>query len=74
MGFTEQERTALKAVASSASMKADSKRLRDDRINPFIRDGKVDCDLVVEFLTEYNEFLGHPVKERWSFVEKDMRL
>ncbi len=74
MGFTEQEKGELLAVASSATMKADSLRLRDGRINPFIRDGIVDCDRVIEFLTEFNEFLGHPSNRRWSFVEKQMKL
>ncbi len=74
MGFTEQEKAELLAFASSPSMKADSRRLREERINPFVRDGVVDCDRVLEFLTEFNEFLGHPVNEHWSFVEKNMKL
>ncbi len=74
MGFTELEKAELLAVASSATMKADSLRLRDERINPFIKDGIVDCDRVIEFLTEFNEFLGHPANKRWSFVEKQMKL
>ena len=74
MEFNEQEKMELLAVASSATMRGDSQRLRVERINPFIKHGKVDCDRVVEFLTEYNAFLGHPVKECWNFVEKDMKL
>jgi hypothetical protein len=74
MALSEQEKAELLAVVSSPSMKADSQRLQEERINPFVIDGVVDCDRVLEFLTEFNEFLGHPVNEHWRFVEKDMKL
>jgi hypothetical protein len=74
MRFSEQEKEELRAVASSASMRADSQRLLAGRNIPFMKGGIVDCDLVVEFLTKYNEFLNNPIKSRWSFVEKEMKL
>jgi hypothetical protein len=74
MGFSEQEKEELRSVASSASMRADSRRLRAGRINPFIMHGNVDSDRVVEFLTEYNEFLNNPMKPRWIFIEENMKL
>lgn len=36
--------------------------------------GEVECDRVIEFLTQYNEFLGHPRKERTPFTERNMKL
>lgn len=74
MGFSEREKEELRTVASSASMRADSQRLRAGRINPFIMNGNVDCDRVLEFLTEYNQFLNNPIKPRWIFIEKNMKL
>ncbi len=49
-------------------------RLHGTRHNPFIVDGVVDCGRVTEFLTEYNEFLNHPVKPRREFIERNMKL
>ena len=74
MGLTEREKEELRAIASSASMRADSRRLRTGRINSFINNGFVDCSRVVEFLTEYNRFLDNPMKPHWSFSEKEMKL
>ena len=74
MQINEQEKSELKALAASESMRADSVRLRAARPNPFMVDGKVDCDRVMEFLTDYNEFLNHPMKPHWTFIEKKMRL
>jgi hypothetical protein len=74
MELTDEEKAELRALARSESMRADSELLRATRHNPFIVNGEVDCDRVMEFLTEYNEFLGHPRKVRQPFIEKDMKL
>ena len=74
MRLTEQEKAELRTFAASESMRADSERMRAFRLNPFMVDGKVDCDRVMEFLTDYNEFLNHPMKPRREFIEKNMKL
>lgn len=74
MRLNELEKSELIALAESKSMRADSERLKATRPNPFMVDGKVDCDRVIEFLTEYNEFLNHPMKPHREFIEKNMRL
>jgi len=74
MQINKQEKSDLRALAASESMRADSERLRAARPNPFMVDGKVDCDRVMEFLTDYNEFLNHPMKPHLTFIEKNMRL
>jgi hypothetical protein len=74
MQINEQEKSELKALAESESMRANSERLRATRPNPFMVDGKVDCDKVMEFLTDYNEFLNHPMKPHRAFIEKNMKL
>jgi hypothetical protein len=74
MPFTDEEKAELRAFAASESMRADSERLRATRHNPFMVDGTVDCDRVIEFLTEYNEFLNHPRKLHRKFIEKNMKL
>jgi hypothetical protein len=74
MPFSDREKEELRACAVSESMRTDADRLSANRYNPFIIDGVVDCDRVVEFLTDYNEFLGHPRKPRRPFVEREMNL
>ncbi len=74
MPFSDHEKAELRAAAASESLRADCERLRATRHNPFMVDGKVDCDRVIDFLTEYNEFLNHPLKPRRVFVETNMKL
>lgn len=74
MRLSEDEKTELRALAKSESMRTDSELLRATRHNPFIVNGVIDCDKVIEFLTEYNEFIGHRRKMRRMFIEKDMKL
>jgi hypothetical protein len=64
----------MRTVAALESMRADSARLRAARPNPFMVGGKVDCDRVMGFLTDYNELLNHPMKPHRTFIEKDMKL
>ena len=74
MTLTDEEIMELRALASSEAMRADSERFRATRYTPFLLNGEVDCDRVIEFLTEYNEFLNHPLKQQRPFIEKDMLL
>jgi hypothetical protein len=74
MPFSDREKEELRAFVVSESMHTDADLLIATRHNPFIIDRVVDCDRVVEFLTDYNEFLGHPRKPRRPFIEKEMNL
>jgi hypothetical protein len=72
--LTDEEKDELRAIAASGSMRRDSKLLSESRFNPFTPGGEVDCDRVIEFLTDYNEFLNHPTGTRRPFMEKKMLL
>jgi hypothetical protein len=74
MRLTESERAELVALSRSASLRSDCKRVADTRHNPFIVDGEIRADRVVDFLTQYNEFLNHPIKPRTAFIEDNMKL
>jgi hypothetical protein len=74
MRLTDEEKAELKAQAASESLRADCDYLRALSRDAFLVDGEVDCDRVMEYLTAYNEFLGHPVKPFRPFIEKDMKL
>jgi hypothetical protein len=49
-------------VSKSDSLKKDMEFVASNRHNPFLRNGAVDVDAYVEFVTEYNEFINHKPK------------
>jgi hypothetical protein len=74
MRLTEAEKEELLALSRSPKLREDMARVAQSRINPFFVDGKVDADRVIDFLTQYNEFLGHPRKPFAPVIEKNMKL
>ncbi len=52
----------------------DMQYIRQHRLNPFIRDGRVDIDAYLQFVTEFNEFINHAPKPFRPILDKDMRL
>ncbi len=74
MRLTELEAREIRASGSSQACRDDHARMSAHIHDPFIVNGEVDCDRVIEFLTEYNEFLKHPIKPAGHFVERDMKL
>ncbi|MFH1779142.1 MAG: hypothetical protein ABH847_03810 [Candidatus Omnitrophota bacterium] len=72
--LSNEEKQELLKVAKSAKIKADFRKLSKNRINPFIINGDVDMDLLVEFLTECNAFINHTPKPFRKIIDRDMRL
>jgi hypothetical protein len=72
--FTEEERRELKELAASAALREDMQTLGRRRACHFRRDGRVDIDLVVTFLTEFNEMINHQPKPFKAIIDRDMRL
>jgi hypothetical protein len=58
----------------SDSLRRDMEIVTSNRYNSFFRNGIVDADAYVEFVTEYNEFINHRLKPFVPMSEKDMRL
>ena len=74
MQISETDRIELLALAHSEAMREDEQRVAANRHNPFLVGGEVNTDLVLEFLTQYNEFLSHPIKPLRPFIESNMKL
>lgn len=73
--FTPAAENELQELAKSESLKKDMETVRRNRHNPFIRkDGSVDADAYITFVTEFNEFIGHKPRPFRQIVDKDMRL
>jgi len=48
--------------------------MKRNRNNPFVKNGKVDLDIYLQFLNEVNEFMGHPVKKFVPITGKNFKL
>ena len=74
MLLSEAEREELLALSKSESLRRDMAHVAATRHNPLMIDGEVSAERVVEFLTQYNEFLNHPFKPARPFIERNMKL
>ena len=74
MKLTEEEKQGMLEESRSESLREDMAHLRELNAGSFIVNGEVDTDRVIEFLQFYNEFLNHPVKVEWEFIERNMKL
>ncbi len=61
-------------MAHSESFRKDMESVRLDRLYAFVKDGNVDIDAYLAFVTEFNEFIGHEPKPFRQIIDKDMRL
>lgn len=74
MRISEEDKAELRALSRSKSMRQDMMTVAARRHNPFLVDGEICLERVVDFLTQYNEFLNHPMKPLRPFIEKNMKL
>lgn len=72
--LNDEEKQELLKAAKSSKLRRDFKELLKNRINPFIVNGDVDMDRILEFLTECNAFINHNPKPFRKMIDKDMRL
>lgn len=72
--ISEDEKLEFLRLAASSSLRKDMAYLSAHRHNPVIVDGKIDLDRLIEFLTQFNEFINHEPKPFKPIIDKDMRL
>ena len=60
--INKKEKKEWLTVSTSQAFKEDMRYLKENRHNPFIKDGEIDIDTLMEFLTITNEFYNHPQK------------
>ena len=60
--ISERERQELLRLAESTSLKEDMEYLSSHRHNPALVNGVVDMDRLIEFVTQFNEFINHRPK------------
>jgi len=60
--LSDKEKKELKDLASSLDLKEDLIKLSKNRHNPFLKNGEIDTDILLTFLTEYNDFINHATR------------
>lgn len=74
MRISKKAAKELLRLSNSESLKKDMEILRHGRHNPFIKDGNVNLDAYVKFVTEFNEFINHEPKPFKKIIDKVMKL
>lgn len=72
--LSNQEKAELLRLASSTSLREDMQYISNHRHNPIMIDEKIDLDRLIEFLTQFNEFMNHKLKPFKPIIDRDMRL
>ena len=60
--------------AGSECLRKDMEMLKVQWKDPFIKDGRVDVDAYIEFVTQFNEFINHKPKPFKPMIDRDMKL
>lgn len=74
MKLSEKAEKELSAFAKSDDLRKDMEMMKARWQNPFVKDGEVDIDAYIEFVTQFNEFINHEPKPFQPMIDKDMRL
>lgn len=74
MKISEEAQKELSELSKSDTLRRDMEKVASQRHNPFIKDGKVDVDAYIEFVTQYNEFINHKPKPFKPMIDRVMKL
>ncbi len=74
MNVSDQSQEELLKQSQSVVFKKDMDIVARQKHNPFIKNGRVDVDAYIEFVTQYNEFINHKPKPFIRMIDRDMRL
>ena len=74
MNISEKASKELLELSRSGSLKNDMRIVAEQKHNPFIKNGNVDVDAYIEFVSRYNEFINHQPKPFRRMIDNDMKL
>jgi len=72
--LSEEEKKEMLRLSGSSSLRQDMEYIATHRHNPVVSNGRVDMDRLLEFLTQFNEFINHQPKPFKPMVERIMKL
>ncbi|MDP3297674.1 MAG: hypothetical protein Q8N09_08810 [Thermodesulfovibrionia bacterium] len=74
MKISKKAKKELLEVSQSSSLRRDMREIASNRHNPFLKDGRVDVDAYIEFVTQFNEFINHAAKPFQLMIDKNIKL
>jgi len=72
--ISKEAREELIRLSRDASLREDMRKVASHRHEIFSAGGGNDPDVLVKFLTEYNEFLNHQPKPFQEIIDRNMKL
>lgn len=73
--ISKQEKEEMLRLAASSSLQKDMAYLTaHHRHNPVMIGGKIDLDRLIEFLSQFNEFINHEPKPFKPMIDTEMKL
>lgn len=72
--LSEEVARELLELSKSKGFRRDMEIVKSQRHNPFIKEGKVDVDAYMEFVTQFNEFINHEPSPFEPMIEREMKL
>ncbi len=74
MKLSRGTKKELLEFAGSDVFRKDMDILRRRWDSPFVKNGVVDVDAYIEFVTQFNEFINHEPKPFTPMIDKEMKL
>ncbi|MBZ0156072.1 MAG: hypothetical protein K8I29_07630 [Alphaproteobacteria bacterium] len=74
MDFSSKAADEVRRLSLAESFRDDMDIVAKQRHNPFVKEGRVDTDAYIEFVTQFNEFINHEPKPFQRIIDRDMRL
>lgn len=74
MTLSKEAQAEIRNLAHSKDLQKDMAAVAASRHNPFLKEGEVDVDAYIEFVSSYNEFINHEPKPFKRMIDKDVRL
>jgi len=74
MNLSDKSQEELLKQSQSVSFKNDMDTVAGRKHNPFIKNGRVDTEAYIEFVTQYNEFINHQPKPFRRMIDIEMKL
>jgi hypothetical protein len=74
MVLSEETKKELLELSRSPSLRRDLEALASRRINPLVQEDNLLVDKLLEFLTQYNEFISHRPRAFKIIIDKVSKL
>lgn len=74
MMLSQTAQEEIRELTRSEAFRNDMAAIAGSRHNPFVREGLVEVDAYIQFVTAFNEFINHEPKPFAPMIDRDMRL